>query len=173
MHLNFTNLCNSMLINYLFSFFLPLFIQTHPFYVSVIDVLHNTTNKSAEVTVKIYTDDFEATLKKNYGKHFDLITPANKEDANAHVADYIKKHVTLQIDGVNKPMNYIGYEKNEASIWAYFEIPNIAEVKKVHVNTNLLFDYIDKQNNIIHVTYNGSRKSKRLSFPEKEAAFIW
>ncbi len=139
----------------------------------MVDILHNDKTNAVEVTVKIFTDDFETTLKKNYGKAYDLTMPANKAEASKVVADYIQKHVQLQIDGVARPFNFIGYEKNEASIWAYFEIPNITEVKKVHVTTNVLFDYIDKQNNIIHVTYKGNRKSKRLSFPETDADFGW
>jgi hypothetical protein len=162
-----------MFINYLLSVFLASFMHGHPLYVSVVDVLHNDKSKSVEVTVKIFTDDFEATLKKNYGKTYDLILPANKDEANKVVADYIQKHVQIQTDGVAKPMHFIGYEKNDASIWVYLEIPDISAFKKVHVTTNILFDYIDKQNNIIHVTYKGNRKSKRLSFPETDADFGW
>lgn len=41
---------------------------THPFHVSVIEINHNAADKTLEISCKIFTDDFEKILAKNYQK---------------------------------------------------------------------------------------------------------
>ncbi len=50
----------------------------HPFHVSVIEVNHNAADKTLEISCKIFTDDFEKILAKNYKTKVDLINPADK-----------------------------------------------------------------------------------------------
>ena len=38
----------------------------HPYYISVVEINHNPTDKTLEISCKIFTNDFEATLEKNY-----------------------------------------------------------------------------------------------------------
>jgi hypothetical protein len=38
----------------------------HPYYISVVEINHNATDKSLEISCKIFTNDFETTLEKNY-----------------------------------------------------------------------------------------------------------
>ena len=52
-------------------------------------------------------------------------------------------------------------------------MPNIPSVKKVEVNTSVLYDYQEKQINIIHAKVNGNEKSFRLDNPKTNAVFEW
>ena len=36
----------------------------HPFYVSVIEIDHNAKDATAEISVRVFTDDLEKTLQK-------------------------------------------------------------------------------------------------------------
>lgn len=40
--------------------------RLHPFHVSTTEINHNAKDKSLEITCRIFTDDFEAILGKNY-----------------------------------------------------------------------------------------------------------
>ncbi|MFM2339019.1 MAG: hypothetical protein RL115_2212, partial [Bacteroidota bacterium] len=60
----------------------------HPFHVSVIEVNHSSTDKSLEISCKIFTDDFERALIKNYKTKVDLIHPTNKAAMDTLIKKY-------------------------------------------------------------------------------------
>ena len=55
----------------------------------------------------------------------------------------------------------------------YFEVPDVVAVNKIEVTTNILYDYQEKEINIIHAKVNGNEKSFRLDNPKNYAAFEW
>jgi hypothetical protein len=152
---------------------MALFTAIHPLYISVIDINHNAKDKSLEISVRIFTDDFEGTLKKYSNTKIDLSHPADKVVADKLVREYIINK--LQIKADNKPLtlHYVGFELQQESIWTYFEVPAINLVKKIEINTSILYDYQEKQINIIHAKVNGNEKSFRLDNPKSYAAFEW
>jgi hypothetical protein len=40
--------------------------ELHPFHVSVVEINYNATDKTLEISCKIFTDDFEKVLAQNY-----------------------------------------------------------------------------------------------------------
>ena len=72
--------------------------SSHPYYISVVEINHNPTDKTLEISCKIFTDDFEATLEKNYKTKVDLVNPPDKSAMDKLVKDYIKKHLSVKAD---------------------------------------------------------------------------
>ncbi len=145
----------------------------HPFYVSVIDVNHNVKDKNVEISIRIFVDDFEATLKKNYQRNFDLHKSTNDVQVNKIITNYIETKLQIVIDGKPIAMNYLGYEVQKESVWIFLEINNINRIKKINFNCNLLYDYQNKQMNIFNVKANGSEKNYKLDYPKNTLAFEW
>jgi hypothetical protein len=145
----------------------------HPFYVSVTEINHNRQAKSLEITCKIFADDLEDILKKNYKTTVDLNSKTQEEANNRLVSDYFSRHLSLSTDGKPVKLSYIGFEKDSESAYCYFEVSNIASLKKLDVSNSILQDLTPEQINIMHVTVNGSRKSYKLNAPHKEASFTF
>lgn len=152
-------------------FFTGLVAVLHPFFVSVIELNHNPKEKSVEISMRIFTDDLEATLKKFSNTKIDLANAANKESLDKIIVNYVNQKMHIQIDGKSAKLEYVGYEIKKESVWLYFEIDNIATLKKVQVNCNLLYEYQEKQMNIFHVNANGKEKSYKLDNPSTIASF--
>jgi hypothetical protein len=145
----------------------------HPLYVSVIEVDHNPKDKAVEISVRIFTDDLEVTLKKYTTGKVDLTRPVNKAAMDKLVNNYISSRLQLKIDNKNTALHYIGYELQKESTWVYFEIMNVPSVKKIGLTCSLLYDYQEKQMNIFHVKANGTEKSYKLDNPESVVNFEW
>lgn len=141
----------------------------HPLHVSVLEVNHNATEKSLEISVRIFTDDFEKVLAQNYKTKIDLINPPDRSAMEKLVNDYIYKHVRLEVDG--KLMNFspLGYEKDNDAIYSYFEVDSMPSVKKINITNTLMHDMFTDQINLMHITVGGNRKSTKLNYPDKEA----
>jgi len=162
------------MVNSLFQWLMMAVISViHPLYISIIEVNHNAKDKELEISVRIFTDDFEAALKKNGAVKIDLTHPADKAAAEKLVSSYILNHLQLKVDNQILPMHFIGFEQQQESIWTYFEIPYTPAPKKLEVTTTVLYDYQEKQINIIHAKVHNDEKSYRLDNPKSYAAFEW
>ncbi len=162
-----------LLINTTFGFPLPGDRGLHPFFVSVTEIQHNSKEKTLEISCKIFTDDFEKTLRQNYKTSVDLLHPTNKAAMDKLVTDYVRKHLQITADGKPLQLQFVGYEKDEEATWSYFQVNNVASVKKIDVTDNLLFEYKKEQINILHVIVNGNRKSTKLDNPESKVSLIF
>lgn len=143
----------------------------HPIYLSVTEIDHNAKEKTLEVSCKIFTDDFEQTLRKSNRQRIDLLDPKQKVAMNAVVNEYVQKHLKINVDGKPVKMNFLGYEQQEEGITSYFQADNIISVKEISVTDNILYEYKSEQISLLHVTVNGSRKSTKLNNPDDKAAF--
>ncbi len=144
---------------------------SHPIYVSVTEIEHNSKEKTLEVSCKIFTDDFEKTLRQAYKTHVDLLQPKDKNAMNNLVKDYVTKHLQIKADGKAVALEFIGYEQQEEGIVSFYQVSNIASVKKMEVTDNILFEYKKEQISIIHTIVNGNRKSTKLVNPEDKYSF--
>jgi hypothetical protein len=143
----------------------------HPIFMSVTEIEHNAKDKTLEISCKIFTDDFEKTLRQVYKTSVDLINPKDKAAMNKLVSDYVQKHLSITVDGEKKSLQFIGYERQEEGILSYYQVNNIAAVNKINITNNILYEYKKEQIDIIHVTVAGNRKSTRLNNPEDKCSF--
>jgi hypothetical protein len=143
----------------------------HPIHISTAEIEHNATDKTLEITCKIFWDDFESILSKNNKTKVDLTNEKSLADNNKWVFDYVKNHLQIQADGKTAVLNYVGFEKEDVVIYVYLEIKDIASVKKLSVTNSIMHDMFDDQVEIIHAIVNGNRKSTKLDYPAKTASF--
>ena len=145
----------------------------HPFHVSVIEINHNAVDKTLEISCKIFTDDFEKILAKNYKAKVDLINPPNKAAMDSLVKKYLFSHLSIKVNGKPVLFSYLGFENDKEAAYSYIEVQNVPVVNKLEVTTDIMYDQFDDQMNIMHVTVNENRKSSKLNFPDAGAVFIF
>ena len=143
----------------------------HPLHISTTEINHNAADKTLEISCHIFTDDFETVLSKQFNTKADLSSAGMKTQMDTLVKKYIKNRLQIKADDKTTVMQYVGFEKEDQAIYAYFEIDNIAAVKKVDVTDTILHDLYDDQISIIHVIVNGNRKSTKLDYPAKQTSF--
>ena len=145
--------------------------EPHPIHISVIEINHNAADKTLEISCKIFTDDFEKILAKNYKAKTDLINPPNKAAMDSLVKKYIFSHFSLKADGRAVPLQYVGFEDEGDAAYSYIEVQNIPSVKKIDISTNLMYDMFEDEIIIIHTIVGSKRVSNKLEYPAKESSF--
>jgi hypothetical protein len=153
----------------------PLLMMTtsfvHPFYVSLIEIRHNEAEATAEISVRIFTDDLEQILRKRTNVPIDLVNPKNKAAVEAELSKYIRQKIQLTIDGKPYQMVYLGYEIQKESVWSYWEITGLKTMKSLQTDCNLLYDFVNLQTNIFHVKKGEKEWSRKLDYPETRVVF--
>ena len=140
----------------------------HPIFVSVTEIEHNAKENMLEISCKIFTDDFEKTLRTTYKTHIDLLDEKIKPAMDKLVNDYVQKHLKIITDGKVVGLKYLGFEKIEEGIYSYYQVDNISAPKKIEVTDNVLLEYSTQQMNLVHVTVGGERKSGKLNSSENK-----
>lgn len=144
---------------------------SHPFFVSVTEIKHNQTNHSLEISCKMFSDDLEKALEKQYHVQLDLIKPTDKTQINKLIYDYVKKHLLISTDGKALNLTYIGYEIQDDGVWSYFEVKGVNAVKQINIHDDLLYEQHPEQINMMHVIINNQRKSTKVNNPDADVSF--
>lgn len=150
----------------------PVSVLPHPFFVSVTEIEYNGTEKTLEISCKVFTDDMEKALVKANNTSVDIYKPKDKALLEKQISDYIRKHLQLKIDGKSLNLQYIGYEIEDQSTLSYYQVNQVAAApKKIEVDNSIFFESIEKQISIIHVIIKGQRKSTKLDYPDTHTVF--
>jgi hypothetical protein len=157
---------------------LPLFLITflhffHPFYVSVTEIEQNQKSKSIEVSVRVFYDDFEKALNKEYNTRINIVKPIDRKKVNLYIEAYLKTHLKIKANGKPLALKYMGYEIDEDASWCYFESDPQPAAKNLAVQDDILFEAHPSQSNMIHAIVDGLRKSTKLDNPSREAIFTF
>jgi viroplasmin and RNaseH domain-containing protein len=124
-----------------------------------------------EASCKIFINDLENILKKQYGVSYDLYKQNEETEVKNILSKYIQKNLAVQIDAKNISFTLLGSEREDAALWIYLESAKISTPKRIEINNTLLFDLFEDQSNIVHYEQNGQRKSYKLSNPNGKVIF--
>lgn len=150
------------------------FSVVHPFFVSMTDINYNEKDKDLEISVHIFTNDLENTIRKYHSDlKIDILHPSNQQQMNGFVNDYIQKNFQLQLNGKPVQLSFVGYEEQSESIWTYFEVKNVNAVQKLTIVNSLLYDYNTSQINMMHVKVKDKEQSDKVGYPETSALFVF
>ena len=158
----------NIMVQWLMTGFMSL---VHPFYISMVEINHNANDKTVEISVRVFTEDFEKTLQKKTTTRLDIIKPADNAFLDKQISNYLTEKIRIKVNGQPVTLSYVGHEVQNESVWSYLEIPKIANVKKIEVDCSLLYDYEKAQSNIIHVKNGKAEKSYKLDYPKNSAVF--
>jgi hypothetical protein len=140
----------------------------HPLHLSSTELNYNTKSLTVEISCRIFTDDFEDLLGKKYKIKPDLSSVGRHREMDALVNKYMATHLQLAAAGKVVPLTYLGYENDKEAIVVYLESAEVKNIKSLEVSCTVLYDSFDDQTNIFHVSYNGNRKSSKLTYPDKK-----
>ncbi|RIV36546.1 hypothetical protein D2V08_02305 [Flagellimonas lutimaris] len=137
------------------------FSSAHKFYVSVTNIEYAEENNAFQVTSRIFIDDLDKLLQERYGIEAKLATPKESKIADEYIEKYFRSKFVVELDGNVVPYNFLGKRYDADVVICYLEIPNVtlSEVKTMSVQNEVLTDLFDEQQNVVHVKWNGNKKS--------------
>ena len=138
----------------------------HPLHVSTTEINYNAKEKSLEISCKIFTDDFEDVLAKQYKVKTDLNKPSMQKEMDVVITKYLSNHLQYKVNGKTMEAAYLGFEKDNEATNVYLEIKDVSSFQKLNLTNSILYDLFNDQMNILHVTKSGLRKSVRANYPE-------
>jgi hypothetical protein len=110
--------------------------RAHPIHRSIAEAVYHRATQTLELAVRVFADDFEATLSARTKRKISLErTPADEIDALARA--YLAETFTIKSgDGNTAVHRWVGRELKDAEneLWFYFEVslPGGVEGARIH-----------------------------------------
>jgi len=135
------------------------------FFVSVSYIEYDDQRNAIEAHKKIFFDDFEKTLKKQFlNEDFDILK-SNQVLVDDYIRDYLTNNIEFVINDKQYDFEYLGHEYEDGIINCYFEINKIKKIKKIKIKDTSLFETFEGQENLIYFKANQKLTTIRLKDP--------
>ncbi|MGJ7033921.1 DUF6702 family protein [Niabella hirudinis] len=141
----------------------------HPFHVSATEIEYSSKTRRLEISTRIFTDDFESVLARSYKTRVDFSDKSQKASLNELVTKYITTHLSIRSSGRALPLNFFGWEVDHEAVYVYTTADAAAfNAGNITVENTILYELFRDQVNIVHFIVNGTRKSNKLTYPERK-----
>ncbi len=147
----------------------------HPVHFSVVNMEFNEQNQAFDISIKLFADDFEKIVNKNYNVVLNLGKENQLKDCNNYIDRYVKKNFVVVFDkkAVSKKMTQkkVIVKSKEKSVWLYYELQS-KKPHKVLVRNTLMNDLYNDQKNLFIFTYNKFQEAKKFEKNDTDLQFV-
>jgi hypothetical protein len=143
---------------------LTLMFCLHPIHVTVTEIEFDEKEKSLEIMMRVFIDDYELAMRKHLNQpELDILSPTNGMTVDQMTTSYLKNHFRITLDSKPQNVNYLGHEREGDAFIFYIEVSNVKKFKTIQIMNDILTELHDDQSNLVHVTVRDVVKSLRLT----------
>jgi hypothetical protein len=164
-----------ILIYLLLGFFSDVPAELHDFHMSKTLVKHVQEEKTLQVTMHLFIDDFEEALSMSGVDSVFMCTKMENSDTDIFVQSYVRDRFFLEIEGKRVEFEYLGKEISESldGVWLYMEAFDIDAPQDVKVTNKLLTEVFPDQKNIVNIRIDDREKMLLFSLDDGVKDVSW
>ena len=137
--------------------------QSHAIYISVINVDHLPGSESAELCLKVFSDDLLDALRV-FSPESEIHSESDlKKHVDSLLSEFGNYHFQFTINGQQSEMTYLRSEDNGESTFLYYQMKCPKKWSEVVAQSNLLIDIFPDQKNIIRISEGSNQRYLNLS----------
>ncbi len=137
-------------------------LVAHEFYVSICKIKHNPATQAFDISIRIFTNDFDAALTATNGESPRLDTAEELPESAAWVADYVLGKLQLQADDRPLTLRFLSHRYDYDATEVLLRADSVSTVEKLMIQNEILLDLLDGQTNIVRCQMNGVKKFVNL-----------
>ncbi len=140
----------------------------HKFYVGIYQVNYVPKKKEIQITARIFIDDLEKTLEKKFQKRIYLATPKEIAETDDFIKKYLNEKLQLTVNSSPKSLKFLGKETEDNVLICYLTAAVPEKINTIEIHNSVLTETYPEQQNIVHFTINGNKKTVLLTDSEPE-----
>jgi hypothetical protein len=144
----------------------------HAYHSTITELRYNAAKKQLELSVKVFTDDFEKALSQGQPAHVNLTEPGPRPLVLADA--YFRR--TLQVStpaGAPLPLQVLGMQAENDGYWFYCKVPLPGPVSAIKLRQAILLDAFADQMNIVNIEANGKKQSALFRAGHDQEVVKW
>lgn len=145
--------------------------ETHDFHTSLTEININTKSKTLEISIRLFTDDFETELS-SLNSNKKILVDGDDDATQSQISKYIRKNFAF-ISKNNEVIfpEYLGKETEKEATWIYLDMPIPNNISELFIYNNLLNASFGDQTNMVTVIKNEEKKS--FLFNKNDKTFLF
>lgn len=152
-------------IRVLFLFLFSSFTTAHPVHISVVNFEYSSQKKSANISVKVFPDDFEVAFNHNYNINLKLGKGDIHPEWQKYLNTYFSKMFLLKVNNkTDIPLVFEKYEVQDDAIIIHFNASINKKIKSIQIENALLLDIFENQTNLLILNVDGKEKGYSLNY---------
>lgn len=129
----------------------------HDFHASVTQMQYDSSEKTFEISIRLFTDDLEKVLSQEANAAVRL---GKDGKSDAIIEKYVRAHFAYTTpQKQSKAYRYIGHEVEADANWIYLEMPYPEPFRGGVLKQNALMEMFDNQVNMVNIQYQGQKKT--------------
>jgi hypothetical protein len=121
--------------------------EAHTFHTTLTRIDYNTKEKSAEISIRMFTHDLVPTLEAISKQRIDLEKTKNVDKM---IFDFVRKNFVLtNKNGEIKQLAWVGFEFEVDTVYVYIETKMPEGLENARLQNTLFFDYFPEQSNLV------------------------
>lgn len=145
----------------------------HAYHASIMELHYNPGKQQLEVSLKVFTDDFEKALSAGQPSSISL-SQSPKPQVNTLITNLLRRSITLGTKpGEALPIQFLGFQKETDAHWLYFTVKLAKPVNGIYLRHALLEDTFPDQMNIVNVEANGKKQSALFKEGDESQKLTW
>ena len=144
----------------------------HAYHSAITELRYNPAKKQLELSVKVFTDDFEKALSQGQPKPVSLTEAGPRPLVTADA--YFQR--TLQFSttaGAKLPLQLLGMQAENDGYWFYCKVALPGPVAGVKLRQAVLLDAFPDQMNIVNIEANGKKQSALFRAGHEQEVLKW
>ena len=133
--------------------------EVHKFYMAIFQVNYAPEKKMLQITSRIFVDDLNQALEKKYGKKTFLGADKESADDQAVLKKYFAENLQIKVNGQSKPVVFLSKELDANVLICYCRVTDISKLHSVEITNTILTHWNSEQQNILHFTAFGDKKT--------------
>jgi hypothetical protein len=147
----------------LFLLFTLCSFAAHKFYVSIYKIDYNAKKQRLEITARIFIDDLNAAIQKNYKQKAHLGETTESTIDEQLMNRYLSEHFTVFVNGKKSIFQYVSHEYQDNVLLGYYKINAVPKITSLKVQNTALLEVSDQQQNIIQSQLGDKKQSLLLT----------
>ncbi len=148
-------------------------LYVHPVHVSVTDMVYDEQEQELEITMRLFLDDLELSVRNACREpELDILNPGKGRTSTALISDYVLSRFSLTIDGKPAILWFLGVEQEADVIVCYIQAPEVKRWRTIEAVNRVILETYDDQSNLVHLTVGGKIRSHRLTRSQPGGRFL-
>jgi hypothetical protein len=133
--------------------------EVHKFYMAIYQINYAPEKKMIQITSRIFVDDLDKALEKKYHKKIALSLAKIDPEDLILLKKYLSENFSIKVNGQPKSIQFLSSELDSDVLICYSNIREIAKINSLEIYNSVLTDWNSDQQNITHITTNGTKRS--------------
>ena len=144
----------------------------HAYHSTITELRYNAAKKQIELSIKVFTDDFEKALSQGQPAHGSLSEPGPRPFVLANA--YLQRTFRISTPaGAPLALQLLGLQAEADGYWLYCKVPLPGPLPAVQLRHNMLMEVFGDQMNIVNIEAGAKKQSALFRAGHEQELVKW